>query len=53
MAYQSKDYRDGKTLQDLATVILSKHCEIITRERMADAYIGATIKSKPVNGTLH
>jgi hypothetical protein len=53
MAYQSKDYRMGKTLQDLATVILSKHCEIITRERMADAYIGATIKSKAVNGTLH
>lgn len=53
MAYQSEDYRMGKTLQDLATVILSKHCEIITRERMADAYIGTTIKSKAVNSTLH
>ena len=53
MGYISTDYRAGKVLQDLGTVVLSKHCEILTKERMADAYIGATIKSKPVNSTLH
>lgn len=53
MGYISTDYHAGKVLQDIATVVLSKHCELLTKERMADAYIGATIKSKAVNSTLH
>lgn len=53
ISYMLEDYELSKIIHDIAIVTLTKHCEAITQERIDSSSMMATIKSKPINNTLH